>query len=241
MPYTFTSETQNAVPGKPLATPKTHTPGSRVKNLGYRYFQPETGRWLSRDPIGEVGGRNLYSLGGNRPVDRVDAFGLWPWSGCCNGVKFNTFKQCCCDHGVPVKNGNGCDLIDDKKVDTGIKQCAARGRGLPGILWHAWLELDGNPVGFWPDPPGHMSTSPGKIHDPDEGPKLHPNYSCSMVKLSPCKYDISKFRACLKTVIAADKLAPPDYRVLFNDCDDWQTGAVNKCLKAAEGQCARYP
>lgn len=27
---------------------------------GYRYYQPSTGRWLSRDPIGEEGGLNDY-------------------------------------------------------------------------------------------------------------------------------------------------------------------------------------
>ena len=27
---------------------------------GYRYYQPGVGRWASRDPIAEKGGRNLY-------------------------------------------------------------------------------------------------------------------------------------------------------------------------------------
>jgi RHS repeat-associated protein len=29
---------------------------------GYRYYNPGTGRWLSRDPIGEKGGLNLYGF-----------------------------------------------------------------------------------------------------------------------------------------------------------------------------------
>ena len=28
---------------------------------GYRYYQPESGRWSSRDPIGEVGGKAVAS------------------------------------------------------------------------------------------------------------------------------------------------------------------------------------
>ena len=31
-----------------------------VIEYGYRYYDPVTGRWLSRDPIGEEGGANLY-------------------------------------------------------------------------------------------------------------------------------------------------------------------------------------
>ena len=42
---------------------------------GYRYYQPATGRWLSRDPLGEAGGINLYAFCGNDPVNGVDADG----------------------------------------------------------------------------------------------------------------------------------------------------------------------
>ena len=43
---------------------------------GYRYYAPEQGRWLSRDPIGEKGGINLNAVANNNLVDRVDALGL---------------------------------------------------------------------------------------------------------------------------------------------------------------------
>ena len=32
---------------------------------GYRYYSPELGRWLTRDPIEEDGGDNLYAFCGN--------------------------------------------------------------------------------------------------------------------------------------------------------------------------------
>ena len=42
----------------------------------YRAYDPDLGRWLSRDPIGEAGGINLYGYVGNNPVNYVDELGL---------------------------------------------------------------------------------------------------------------------------------------------------------------------
>ncbi len=48
---------------------------------GYRHYDPVAGRWLSRDPIGERGGVNLYGFIGNDGVNGVDMLGLsfWGW------------------------------------------------------------------------------------------------------------------------------------------------------------------
>ena len=43
---------------------------------GYRFYNPQTGRWISRDPIEEEGGINLYGFVGNDGVNRVDLLGL---------------------------------------------------------------------------------------------------------------------------------------------------------------------
>lgn len=43
---------------------------------GFRYYNPSTGRWLSRDPIGEGDGPAVYAILGNNPVDKVDWLGL---------------------------------------------------------------------------------------------------------------------------------------------------------------------
>ncbi len=41
-----------------------------------RCYNPLDGRWLSKDPIGEEGGANLYGFVGNNPVNRTDLLGL---------------------------------------------------------------------------------------------------------------------------------------------------------------------
>jgi RHS repeat-associated protein len=43
---------------------------------GYRQLNPLTGRWVSRDPIEEDGGVNLYGFVGNDPIMLSDTLGL---------------------------------------------------------------------------------------------------------------------------------------------------------------------
>ncbi|NLB68989.1 MAG: RHS repeat-associated core domain-containing protein [Lentisphaerae bacterium] len=43
----------------------------------YRKYSPLLGRWLSRDPIGEYGGRNLYATGYNCLVFGIDRYGMF--------------------------------------------------------------------------------------------------------------------------------------------------------------------
>src|SRR5580658_10906039 len=44
-------------------------------NLTHRYYDPNTGRFINRDPIGYNGGVNLYELAGGNPVNDVDPSG----------------------------------------------------------------------------------------------------------------------------------------------------------------------
>jgi RHS repeat-associated protein len=46
---------------------------------GYRYLDPQTGRWLNRDPIEEAGGLNLYGFVDNNGVNFIDLYGLSLW------------------------------------------------------------------------------------------------------------------------------------------------------------------
>lgn len=46
-----------------------------VEYYGYRYYHTNLGRWLSRDPIGEQGGLNLYAFVNNNSVLSKDLLG----------------------------------------------------------------------------------------------------------------------------------------------------------------------
>ena len=46
-----------------------------MPEYGFRYYDPGTGRWPSRDPIGEVGDLGLYLFALNNPLSYFDAVG----------------------------------------------------------------------------------------------------------------------------------------------------------------------
>ena len=111
---------------------------------GYRYYDPVAGRWLSRDPIGEKGGLNLYGLVGNNPAHKRDRLGLEEQSndviargaGQCSNVceKYFTFhigdpsqgRVICCG-GREYSCGNPSGLFVDGADPTATriaKRCA---------------------------------------------------------------------------------------------------------------------
>jgi len=59
----------------------------------YRYYSPELGRWLSRDPIEEASGLNLYGFIDNKSVNYWDDWG-WRDGGCeCDEKKTLTEER----------------------------------------------------------------------------------------------------------------------------------------------------
>jgi len=49
------------------------------QHVGHRWYEPSTGRFLQRDPIGILGGLNVYAYAGSTPSLRVDPMGLDSW------------------------------------------------------------------------------------------------------------------------------------------------------------------
>ena len=62
-----------------------------------RWYDPQAGRWNSRDLIGEEGGINLYQYCANNPVNRTDPLGLQA-AGPINGTIYHPFT------GQPLPN-----------------------------------------------------------------------------------------------------------------------------------------
>ena len=63
-------------PSNPQKTSRKHALGGVIPYYGYRWYDPVTGRWPSRDPIEENGGVNVYRFASNDPLSFADIYGL---------------------------------------------------------------------------------------------------------------------------------------------------------------------
>ena len=121
---------------------------------GYRFYSPELGRWINRDPIEEECGENLYGFGKNSPLSAFDRLGkdIYLVQGNESGNVVNdTFHQSVC--------------VDEWGVrGVGQKTCGRRCysfattwklRAFPRkFIWLGWFSY--TPAGVWME---------GKIYD----------------------------------------------------------------------------
>ncbi len=149
-------------PGKHRFEPKSRNPQSEkvltskkpkatifLSVSGRRYYSPELGRWISRDPIGEKGGVNILAFTGNSPINRIDVLGKWFGNkkrACKNagGSWQKKAKKCCCGGKKFDPNSNCCssssELVDHCDASTGVKVCYRKS----GLIWHAYLQTGGD-------------------------------------------------------------------------------------------------
>lgn len=59
-----------------LFSTKAYDAQTGLAYFGFRFYQTGLGKWLSRDPLGESAGLNVYSYVHNNPVNRNDPLGL---------------------------------------------------------------------------------------------------------------------------------------------------------------------
>ena len=67
---------QSLSTGTQKKSPRGFKPVVSVSISNYRYYSPELGRCLSRDPINEDGGYNLYAMVANDPINKWDLLGM---------------------------------------------------------------------------------------------------------------------------------------------------------------------
>jgi len=67
---------ESAVGNRILWQGREYTWSTGLYYFRARWYDPITGRWLSKDPIGIAGGLNQYVAFGNNPVNFVDPYGL---------------------------------------------------------------------------------------------------------------------------------------------------------------------
>ncbi|MDO4196997.1 MAG: RHS repeat-associated core domain-containing protein, partial [Prevotellaceae bacterium] len=89
-------------------------------HYNYRQYNPSTGRWMSRDRIGERTTSNLYLFVRNTPSYTIDLYGLkdhWKWVNLPNGsqCKVNCAEP---DPPAPRRRAKTCQIAD-LKVATG--------------------------------------------------------------------------------------------------------------------------
>jgi RHS repeat-associated protein len=51
---------------------------SGLSDYGFRFYAPQLGKWINRDPIAEKGGLNIYEFVLSNPVTHIDSLGLLP-------------------------------------------------------------------------------------------------------------------------------------------------------------------
>ena len=113
--------------------------GGHVAYYGYRFYDPLTGGWPSRDPIGEQGGVNLYGFVGNDGVNWADILGLTeggdkPW-------KVPALEKCVilivADHlfGKQFKSGGGTFNDFRQRDFKNAPQCSRIGYVTCGGNW----------------------------------------------------------------------------------------------------------
>ena len=140
-------------------------------NYGYRFYVPELGRWINRDPIGELGWGNVYSFIRNDTQNKSDYLGLCSADvSCCpsgpNGEEIDTsdLTPCCTQDDVDKILAEKTQIISDSDNwnktspahDFGSNECYEQADALSSHLkgkgYKYWLAGGGvqrERLGWW--------------------------------------------------------------------------------------------
>jgi RHS repeat-associated protein len=100
-------------------------------HFGAREYDPETGRWTAKDPIGFAGGDpNVYAYAGNDPVNTVDVEGLM----CLDSVTCTCMRAPAVCAELAAATGLGARMIQSApNAPAAAQNVACRLSTLPGL------------------------------------------------------------------------------------------------------------
>ena len=198
--------------------------------VGYkrRFYRPDLGRWLNRDPIEEEGGENLYGFCGNNPVLNIDNKGTEVYTSI-------TLKR------------NHLQAISAilYEIDKDFPE---------GDYWgHWWIELGDESYGWWPsnkvdnikaamkgvrgDLNGQKSFGGTATKDPHHGDKAEESFNPRRNENGTMQYGGAKGKKCQCTteedakdcIRAFAKNYSGEWRWPGRSCHTFQEEAMSNC------------
>ena len=134
----------------------------------WRYYMPETGRFVSEDPIGWQGGINVYSYANGNPVQLLDPFGLYAWSVWCSpdnqdGWNYDEMS------GQNAFSGDSSTYWSDHENHSSPRQACqddctdAKQQNKGSSCWQLLIQQICNSSNCKPAPPGGRCPSPPQV------------------------------------------------------------------------------
>ncbi|MBQ7478876.1 MAG: hypothetical protein IJT01_08240, partial [Selenomonadaceae bacterium] len=181
---------------------------------GYRYYSPDLGRWLTRDPIEEDGGDNLYAFCGSNGVERYDYLGH---------VSRGTVDA--------IKTKKGVCYIFTIKVDTVgynyssgeayFKSMAKRASKDAEGVGHTWVRLEDVRNGIVSEG-GHS----GENGDPKKNEKITNSYFYSYAKgVAYLAFMPPTAPSPMKDIPEADPANPARWLWYIYEDGEWKPGS----------------
>ncbi|HWA27857.1 MAG TPA: RHS repeat-associated core domain-containing protein [Lacunisphaera sp.] len=198
---------------------------------GFRYYSPVFGRWLSRDPIEERGGVNLYDMVGNALTGWIDPVGLKMQS-CC-GISYDDATQCCEGDKVVDKvsifvinrSGGKRTGLKGGHIDMaipGVGMVGYYGYGNRGSGNRSGMGLTGNlnttPDDWLNGPTARIPYLVGPGVTLPSGDKI-PGVLSTICKVEVCPSQVEKMKAYIPSL----KASPGKFNIAGNNC------ATNAC------------
>ena len=189
----------------------------------FRYYDPEMGRWLNRDPIGEKGGINLYTMVGNNSVNKFDPFGL---QSCCDvkekqmSILYDSEKECCTSKGVFSKQDR--ELV---KVCVRPAQIPFGNIATKFGLYHMWIYSPYAEVGLGPIQGGIPGGGDATPDNPFNETSVNDHSNESRKADSQCFY-VPVNLCCINKALEG---GPTGKSCVSQNCNEWAKNVIEDC------------